>query len=245
MWGFVLALAMIAALDPMRLGIAFVLISQRRPMRCLSAYWLGAITSGLVTAVVLLTVLRKLTPVLADHVAAITTSSTAGYVQIALGLLALPLAVCVARGVFPRQRSMAIVGVPDAPGAPLGGPPAPPAVARLTSLAENGRSDRAFWVAFVAGTVTATPPIEYLVVLVAILGSGAEIGMQVGAALIFVVVALAAIEIPLLSCLATPARSQMLMLQWHDWVRARARPIFAVIFAVGGLLLVGAGLGNA
>jgi len=242
MWGFVLALAMIAALDPMRLGIAFVLISQRRPMRCLSAYWLGAITSGLVTAVVLLTVLRKLTPVLADHVAAITTSSAAGYVQIALGLLALPLAVCVARGVFPRQRSMAMAG---APGSPLGGPPTPPAVARLTSLADNGGSDRAFWMAFVAGTVTATPPIEYLVVLVAILGSGAEIGIQVGAALIFVVVALAAIEIPLVSCLATPARSQMLMLALHDWVRARARPIFAVIFAVGGLLLVAAGLGNA
>jgi Sap-like sulfolipid-1-addressing protein len=132
-----------------------------------------------------------------------------------------------------------------APTAPMGAPAAPPAVARLSALAENGREDRAFWLAFAAGTISATPPIEYLVVIMAILGSGAEIGIQFGAAVLFVVVALAAIEIPLLSCLATPARSQMLMLQLHDWVRARTRPIFAVLFAVGGLLLIGAGLGNA
>jgi hypothetical protein len=241
-WGMVLAISLIAALDPMRLGIAFVLISQRQPVRCLLAYWLGAMVSAIVTAAVLLTVLRNLTPVLADHVAALTTSSTAGYLQIALGLIALPLAVLVARGVFPRQRSLAMVGAPTAP---LGGPATPSAVARLSSLAENGREDRAFWLAFMAGTVTATPPIEYLVVLVAILGSGAEIGIQFGAALIFAVVTLAAIEIPLVSCLATPARSQALMLQLHEWVRARTRPIFAVLFAVGGLLLIGAGLGNA
>jgi hypothetical protein len=150
--------------------------------------------------------------------------------------------VLVARGVFPRQRSLAMAGAPTDS---LGGPPTPPAVARLSSLTENGREDRAFWLAFVAGTATATPPIEYLVVLVAILGSGAEIGIQFSAALIFVVIALAAVEIPLLSCLATPARSQVLMLALHDWVRARTRPIFAVLFAVGGLLLIGAGLGNA
>jgi Sap, sulfolipid-1-addressing protein len=238
----VLAIALMAALDPMRLGIAFVLISQRRPMRCLLAYWLGAMVSAIATAAVLLTVLRKLAPVLADHVAALTTSSAAGYIQIAVGLVALPLAVLVARGVFPRRRSLEMAGAPTAP---LGGPGTPAAVARLSSLAENGREDRAFWLAFAAGTVSATPPIEYLVVIVAILGSGAAIGIQFGAALIFIVVALAAIEIPLLSYLATPARSQALMLQLHDWVRARSRPIFAVIFAVGGLLLVAAGLANA
>ena len=242
MWGTVLAIALIAALDPMRLGIAFVLISQRRPMRSLVAYWLGAMVSAIATAAVLLTVLRNLTPVLADHVAALTTSSAAGYLQIAIGLVALPLAVLVARGVFPRQRSLEMAGAPSMAPQRSG---TPSAIARLSSLAENGREDRAFWLAFVAGIVSATPPIEYLVVLVAILGSGAAIGMQFGAALIFIVVALAAIEIPLLSCLATPARSQVLMLQLHDWVRARARPIFAVMFAVGGLLLVAAGLGNA
>lgn len=238
----VMAIALIAALDPMRLGIAFVLISQPRPMRCLLAYWLGAMVSAIATAAVLLTVLRNLTPVLADHVAALTTSSTAGYIQIALGLIALPVAVLVARGVFPRQRSLEMAGAPTAL---MGGPGTPSAIARLSSLAENGRGDRAFWLAFVAGTISATPPIEYLVVLVAILGSGAAMGIQFGAALIFIVVALAAIEIPLLSCLATPARSQALMLHLHDWVRARVRPIFAVVFAVGGLALIAAGLGTA
>src|SRR2546421_3401706 len=169
----------------MRLGIAFVLISQRRPMRSLVAYWLGAMVSAIASAAVLLTVLRKLTPVLADHVAALTTSSAAGYLQIAIGLVALPLAVLVARGVFPRQRSLEMAGAPSMAPQRSG---TPSAIARLSSLAENGREDRAFWLAFVAGIVSATPPIEYLVVLVAILGSGAAIGMQFGAALIFVLV---------------------------------------------------------
>jgi hypothetical protein len=237
-----LAIALIAAMDPMRLGIAFLLISQPQPRRSLLAYWLGAMTAAVAAAAILLTLARNLAPMLAKHVGAVTTSSTAGYIQIAVGLAALPLAVLVARGVFPRQRTLEMVAASStAPQQPR----TPAAIARLSARPENGRHDRAFWLAFAAGAVSAMPPVEYLVVIAAILGSGAATGTQFGAAVAFMIVALAAIEIPLLSCLATPARGEVLMQQMHDWVRARTRPIMAAAFAVGGVLLLASGLGTA
>jgi len=44
--------------------------------------------------------------------------------------------------------------------------------------------------------VSAIPPVEYLVVIAVIIGSGAATSAQVTAALIFTVVSLAVIEIP-------------------------------------------------
>jgi Sap, sulfolipid-1-addressing protein len=240
-WVTVLAIALIAALDPMRLGIAFLLISQPRPVRSLLAYWLGAMAAAIISAMALLTVLRHLTPRLTEYVVAVTGSSAAGYFQIALGVAALPLAVLVAMGVFPRQRAMEMAGGPSSGFEP---PSAPSALSRLTSGEHNGRGGRAFWMAVVAGVVSATPPVEYLVVLAAILGSGAATGTQFSAAVIFIVVALAAIEIPLISCLVTPARGEALILQLHGWVRVHSQQIMAVVFAVGGVLLMASGIGG-
>jgi hypothetical protein len=239
-WLTVLAIALIAALDPMRLGIAFLLISQPRPVRSLLAYWLGAMSAAVVSAMVLLTVLRHLTPRLTEHVVAVTGSSAAGYFQIALGIVALPLAYLVAKGVFPRQRAMETVG--GGPTPPVPGPATPAALSRLTSEDHSGRKGRAFWFAFLGGVVSATPPVEYLVVIAAILGSGAAMGTQFSAAVIFILVALLAVEIPLLSCLLKPEKGEVIILRLHDWIRARTRRIMATVFTVGGFLLMASGV---
>lgn len=240
MWGTVLAIALIAALDPFRLGIAFLLISQRRPVRSLLAYWLGAMVAAIVSAMALLTLLRNVTPRLTEHVVAMTGSSTVGYVQIGVGLVALPLAVLVATGVFPRRRTLEMAGGPT----PLfQGPRTPGALARLSST-DEARHRRAFWFAFVAGVVSATPPVEYLIVIAVILGSGAAMETQFSAAVIFIVVALAAIEIPLISCMLKPEKGEALMLRLHDWSRMHARKILALAFAIGGTLLLVTGVGS-
>ncbi|HTI74282.1 MAG TPA: GAP family protein, partial [Mycobacterium sp.] len=64
------------------------------------------------------------------------------------------------------------------------------------------------------------------------------------AALIFTVVSLAVIEIPLVSCLATPAKTHAVMLRLHDWTQARRRVILSVGVAVVGIFLVATGMGN-
>ena len=44
MWGSVLGLALMAALNPMRLGLALLMISRPRPGPNLLAYWAGGLT---------------------------------------------------------------------------------------------------------------------------------------------------------------------------------------------------------
>jgi hypothetical protein len=98
--------------------------------------------------------------------------------------------------------------------------------------------------AFVAGLGSATPPVEYLAAIIAILASGAAAGAQMSAAVMFTVVAFAVAEIPLVGYLATPAKTEAVMLQLHDWIRARRRPILACVVAATGVFLVATGVGN-
>ena len=58
------------------------------------------------------------------------------------------------------------------------------------------------------------------------------------AAITFIVVMLAVVEVPLVSYLAMPTRTQAVMVQLHDWMRTRRRRIVAVMVAVSGIVLV-------
>ena len=107
---------------------------------------------------------------------------------------------------------------------------------------QNLLEDGPLWVAFVAGILTGPAPIEYLVALAAIAASGAAIGTQFSAAVTFIVVMLAVVEVPLVTYLATPTRTQAVMVQLHDWMRTRRRRIVAVMVAVSGIVLVATGV---
>jgi hypothetical protein len=86
------------------------------------------------------------------------------------------------------------------------------------------------------------PPVEFLVALGVIVASGAAVGAQLGAVVMYTVVVLALIEVPLVSYLVTPAKTQAMMLRLHSWVRAYRRQIFVAIATVGGLLLLTSGI---
>jgi hypothetical protein len=94
------------------------------------------------------------------------------------------------------------------------------------------------WVAFVAGA--GLPPVAY-VALAAIATSGAAAGTQFSAALFYTLAQLAIVEVPLVSYLAMPERTQAVMLRLHNWVRAHGREILAVILSVMGVFLVATG----
>jgi hypothetical protein len=100
------------------------------------------------------------------------------------------------------------------------------------------------WVAFVAGIGSGPPPVEYPVALAALATSGAAIGTQISVAIAWIVVMLAVVEIPLISYLTTPAQTQAVMLQLHNWIGFRRRRILAVLVAVAGGLLVATGMGS-
>ncbi|MEZ0366470.1 GAP family protein [Mycobacterium sp. pUA109] len=243
MWGTVLVLSLMAATDPIRLGIAVVLVSRPRPLLNLLAFWLGGITTGVTAALGALVLLRHTAPSLMETVSAAAASSTVRHIQIAAGVLALAGAVVIAVGFSARQqaRAPAIGAAPPGLALPQASPSAFPGLpARAVQMLEGG----AFWLAYLAGIGSATPPVEYLVAIAAILASGAALGTQLSAAVIFTVVTLAVVEIPLVSWLATPAKTQTVMLRLHDWVRSRRRRILSVVVAVAGAMLVATGLAS-
>jgi hypothetical protein len=134
-------------------------------------------------------------------------------VQIVIGALAVLMAALLASGVMPM------------PGVP----------ARARGLA-HGPS---LWVATVAGLGIALPSIDYLAVLAVIVASSAAPSTQVGALLVFNVVAFAFVELPLVAYLLAPDRTRSLMAALNDWIRSRRRRgAAAVLAAVGCVLLV-------
>jgi hypothetical protein len=245
MWGTVFLLALAAATDPIRLGIAAVLIALPRPMVNLLAFWLGGMATGVATAVGALILLRDSLPVVVQDVTSTVAIFTRAPVEIAIGLLALLAAALIAVGASARQLARVPVAVTDGDPAALAMQPSTPTTfSRLTARAQDALGGGRPWVAFVAGLGQATNPVEYLLALTAIVASGAAAGTQISAAVMFTVVVLAVVEIPLVSFLATPVKTQAFMLYLHDRVRARRRQIFAVILGVAGVMLLTRGIGS-
>ena len=237
MWGTVLALALVATADPVRIGIAVVLLARQRPVLHLVALWLGGMAVGVLLAVGVLFGLHDVALGVMHRVELATTSSTAGHIQIAMGVLALLVAALIAVGFSVRNRTR-LVTVADA-----GTGQGPTAFSRLSTRALGALQAGSPWTTFLIGVGISTD-FRYLAALTAILASGAAVGTQVSAAAVYTVVGFAFAEIPLVSQLASPARTHAVMSYVHDWVRARSRAVLGVVVAVLGICLMTTGMAH-
>jgi hypothetical protein len=243
-WSTVLVMGLIAACDPVRVGIALLLISRPQPMLNLLAYWLGGLVAASTAAVGTLLVLRTVAPMLTKQVTAVAQSPVVRNFQVAAGLAAVLIAALIGVGFSVRQRTRVSMSG-GGPTTLLRRPETASAISRLSARGRNALDGNFFWVALVAGVVSAVPPVEYLVVITVILSSGTATGTQISAAMLFTVVSLVFFEIPLLSSWATPARTQAVMLHLHDWAHARRRVILTIGVAVVGVFLVATGMSSA
>jgi hypothetical protein len=116
--------------------------------------------------------------------------------------------------------------------------PAPKLPARARGLAFGP----SLWVAGVAGLGIALPSIDYLAVLAVIVASGAARSTQVGALLVFNVVAFTLVELPLVAYLLAPDRTRALMTSLNDWIQSRRRRGVAAVLVAVGCVLLGAGI---
>jgi hypothetical protein len=207
----------------------------------LFAFWLGGMLTGIVLALVVLLALRDFMLSVMRVVASVVSGPFVAYTQLAIGVLALQIAALVAARFWARQRaSVAVTG--GGPSVLALGPDTSTGPSRMSIRSRLERGS--LLVAFVAGIWLATPPVEYLGAMAAILTSGAHAGAQVCAALMFTLVAFAVAEVPLISYLGAPAKTQTVLLRLHEWIRARRQPILTVVVAACGLLLVAAGMGD-
>jgi Sap, sulfolipid-1-addressing protein len=241
MWGAVLVLALISAVEPVRIGITALLIARPEPMLNLLVYWLGLMATGVGVALAALVWLRDLMVPVARVVTSAAASPFVPHIQLVIGVFAVPTAAMIAVRSSVRRTAHAPMPGSD-PSAPVVQPKTSTTFSRLSwpNLLE-GRSLR---MAFIAGVCSATPPIEYFGAITVILTSGAAVGPQVSATLMFALVAFAIAEIPLVSYLASPAKTQAVVLKLHDLLRAHRSSILAVALAVFGVVMLMGGAGG-
>lgn len=239
-----------SAVDPVRIGITLLLIGRERPVANLLAYWLGLMVTGVGLAVIALMFLPGVVRPVTDFVVAAAEEPVIPPMQIALGLLAIPVAVIIAM----RARRRTMIAAPateirdpvSAMAFAAAAQTAPASSSRLPRLSWpalfSGRWGNSVAMAFAAGLFSATPPLEYCFAILAIAASGAAIGTQVSAAIVFSLVAFAIAEIPLLGYLASPAKTKAVVAKLHDWIGAYRKPIFACILGLFGVVMLASGV---
>jgi hypothetical protein len=205
----VLVMAIAVSLEPFRIGMTVLMLNRPRPILQLLAFLCGGFAMGTTVGLVVLFVLR---PRLLG-----SAHFTLPKVQIVIGALALLGAAVLATNILSGRFKHT-------------------GAARRARQLRDGRS---LWVAGTAGLGIALPSVDYLAVLAVILASGAASTTQVGALLMFNVVAFALVEVPLVAYLLAPDRTRALMAALHGWLRSRSpRAVAALLAGLGCALLV-------
>jgi hypothetical protein len=241
MWIAVLVMALAVIFEPIRLGLAVLMLNRRRPVLQLFTFLCGGFTMGIGVGLVILFILRT-TPLAGNF--------TVAQAQIVAGLLALLVAAVLATNVLARK---VIRRVPAS--APVGGQGAEGGVdlleptpsnrlKRLSARAQEFLRGDSLYVAWVSGLAVALPSANYLGAMAAILASGSGPAAQAQALLLFNVVAFTLVEIPLVSYLAAPQKTRAFMAALQEWLRTRNHWEFAVLLAAGGCFLLALGLSS-
>lgn len=259
MWSSVAALALPIALDPVRLGVALLLVSRPRPAQNLLVYWIGCVTASCLLLLAPLLVLHY-TPAFAPFVRDLanprtTASAAVRYVEVGLGAVILAIAALVAVRALARRRTSVPAGAdPDSDSAasPVArllerGREAPTEgaslVQRMLSRAHHAWEGGALWVALAIGFWAGPNPSLVMFSLATILASGAAFGAQLGAAVVFILTSLALVEIVLVANLLAPTGTQAALRRLHDWVAGYRQLIVVAILTLVGLAFVAQGLG--
>ncbi|BBU20409.1 GAP family protein [Mycobacterium xenopi] len=254
MWSAVLALGLLAGLDPMRFGITLLVISRSRPVQNLLIYWLGCLSAFIPTVAVPLTLLH-LIPTLKTYVHSWATDPTVRLIQFCVGLLVLSVAGLMTARLCKRRR--AHLSAPTDNSSALADTHEPTPISLLLSRAQDAAVEggsvirrvfrRAYdawesgslWVALLIGIAFGgVAPELALIALTLVVASGAAIGAQVVAAILFVVGVLAVVEVALVSYLVAPAKTEALLRPLQSWALIHRQHLVIGILTVGGISLM-------
>lgn len=251
MWAIVVVAGLGMAIDPVRLGLAVVMLARRKPVLNLAAFWLGGVVAGIGIAIGVLLLLRDVALVAIRNLVAVVGQLRAGTfifegprLMITIGLLSLVLlAVTMARA----KAAARVVAGPattagDGTAVLVDEQPPQSRFARLGARTQAMLDGDSIWPAFVVGLITSFPPYEGVVVLAFIMASGAAIGTQFSAFIIFTLMVLAVIEIPLVCYLVVPQKTEAVMLRIQHWLRTYRQQIAQVILGFTGVVFLTQGL---
>jgi hypothetical protein len=250
MWTAVVFVGFGMALDPLRLGLVAVLLSRRRPMQNLAAFWLGGMFAGIAFGLVVLIIFREAALTAIQNVVSAMSDVRSAVVILDGGGLKITLGVfflMLLAGLVARQRARqrVQVGMSSGDGSSVMVAQRPPNIfARMAAFSQNMLERGGAWPAFVVGLGSATPPVECIMVLTIIMASGHAIGTQLMAFVVFIALVLALLELPLLMYLLMPRKTETVVLRLDGWLRAHRRRIFEISLAVTGVVLLVQGVGS-
>jgi Sap, sulfolipid-1-addressing protein len=246
MWTAVVVLGLGLAVDPLRLGLVAVVLARQRPIRNLAAFWLGGVVASIGLGLAVLIVFRGVALTAIEHILSALSDVRSsvvildgGGLEVTIGALVLLLSAVLAAHQWVRERS----GHTAAPPAPAQ-QRAPKTFVRLADRSRGMLTHGPVWPSFLVGLGSATPPVECVMVLTVIMASGAAISTQMMAFVVFTFLVLALVEIPLITYLATPRRTEVVMLRLNGWLCAHRRRMFQTLLAITGVVLVVKGVGG-
>ena len=179
------------------------------------------------------------------------TSTVPPALEIAVGALALLVAILVGTGISAILRDRAQERHPDVKlpnldtSASRDGPPGietMPGSDKLPGRVKAALSKESPWVAWVAGLAVGMPTAYYLAAIAAILKSGSSVGLQVTALIVFNVIAFAQAEIPIVSFLIAPDATRKRIEELYAWVSSHQRVVVTALAGVVGIYLLIVGI---
>jgi hypothetical protein len=238
MWGTVLLMAVVVAVDPAQVGGVAYILSRPRAMQLLVAYFIGGFGASLIAGAVVVFVL--------DGVGIGQGSSIPPEIEIAVGALALVVAALVGSGVAGRLRDRAKsrrASDPPADGPASAGDSARsveklPGFDKLPHRLQDALHNDSPWLAWTYGVAFGMPSAYYLAAIAAILKSGVGTGTQIAALLVFSLVAFAVAEVPLVSFAVAPEATRARIDQLYTWVSTHQRTVVTTLASIVGAYLI-------
>lgn len=260
MFAYVLALGLMAAVAPFRLGATLFVISRPRPVQNLLAFGVGCLLPGIACMLIPLAVLHltSTSASVAQGLATANASTTSRYIQISVGVIMVSIAAFLAVRSLRRRRQQAELAsagggattavlesdLPPMMSRILGKPgdaetEGGSLITRLRRRSYRAWQNGSLWIAVVIGLALAGPqPGEYLLVNAVIASSGASLGAQLAAATMFLIVMIAAVDIIVVIYLIAPAKAEAIVQPLHRWVVTHSRKILIAVLTVFGLAVV-------
>jgi hypothetical protein len=175
-------------------------------------------------------------------------SSVPPEIEIAVGALALIVAVLVATGVAGRLRAEAqarhATSTVDSPPSPAGGANVGefPGSSRLGPRVQAALRRDSPWIAWITGLAVGMPSVYYLAAIADILKTDSSVGLQVAALVVFNVIAFSVVEVAILSFVVAPETTRTRLNQLSLWATTHERLLISMLSGLVGvyLLVVGA-----
>ncbi|OBF32623.1 hypothetical protein A5719_28680 [Mycolicibacterium peregrinum] len=233
MWSTVLVMAVVAAVDPLRIGVVAFMLSRSRPVRLLLPFFLFAFTANVAVGAAVVFVFKNVT---GDG-----GSSMPPGLEIGIGVVALAISVLSITGVLERlvTRVRARRTAPAAASAE-----SVPGLSKLPDGMQAALRGEAPWAAGLLGLINGFPTPYYLAAMAAALTSGAAVTEQMVAMVVFNLVGFLAAIIPIISFWVAPAATRSGVERIYEWMGIHHRLVVAVIAGAVGVYFLATGISH-